>query len=171
MNAWGAFYVGAVAGTLAHSVFPIGPLRGRQHTLGAEIIALSWTVAGAARLIFEDPTPLAAYAIIDVSTAAAFLAVALRKQAAWAAICVILHAGMASLHLAYFAIGQGNDNAYIWILNTLFLFALITVNTAIAAGRYAWGEGLDRWYHHRRRGWTFSGLRIPRSPYRRRAGA
>lgn len=168
MGFWGWFYLSAVGLTLFHAVFPAIPFRGRQHALGAEIIAVSWLCAHAARQVMNDPTPLAAYAFIDVITAWVFLTVALRRRAIWAAMCVIIHAGMGTLHLVYFAMGEGHDYGYIVVLNGLFCCALLTINTAIFAGRHEWGSRLDQWLHHRASGWTFSGLRVSRCGHHRR---
>ena len=162
MGFWGWFYTIAVGLTLLHGVVPAFPKYGRHHSLGAEILAVSWLAAHASRSIFNDPTPLAAYAAIDAMTAWVFLAVALGRKAIWAAMLVIIHAGMGALHLVYFAIGQGDDYSYIVTLNGLFCCALLTINTAILAGRHEWGSTLDSWLHHRAGGWTFSGLRLSR---------
>lgn len=162
MGFWGWFYFGAVTMTLLHGVAPATPFRGRHHVLGAEIVAVSWLASHASRVIFSDPTPLAAYAFIDAMTAWAFLFVALRRRAIWAAMLVIIHAGMGALHLAYFATGEGDDYSYIVTLNGLFICALLTLNTAIFAGRHEWGSRIDRWIHYRAGGWTFSGLSLSR---------
>jgi len=158
MGFWGWFYAIAVVLTLIHAHVPIDPLRRRQHALGSEVIFISWCIAGAARYLLHDATPLVANALIDVGTSGTFLWIAMRNKALWAAFCVILHAGMSVLHLAYRLSGEGNDLGYIWILNTLFFPALVTINTAIMAGKYEWGALVDELVHLRR-GWTFTGLR------------
>lgn len=161
VNFWGVFYIAAVAGTMVHALIPLSKTKGRQHVLGAEIIALSWSASFVARDVMGDPTPLVAYSMIDVVTTAAFLTVALQKKAVWAAICVILHAAMVFLHLAHF-INRGSDLNYVWLLNSLFLIALLTINGAILVGRYEPLARMDRFVVHRLRGWTFSGFRFPR---------
>lgn len=158
---WGTFYLACVAGTLFYSHFPIRPLYGRQHVFGAEIIAASWAASWWARAAFADETPLEAYALIDVLTILAFSFPMLRKRAAWAAVCVILHAGMLCLHLAYYVTGEHNRLLYIWMLNSLFFASLVSINTAIAAGRHVWGERLDQLVMARFRGVTWSGLSLP----------
>lgn len=167
MGFWGWFYLIAVILTLFHSVVPATPLRGRQHALGAEIIAMSWLCSYFARAATNDATPLVAYAFIDAMTAWGFLFIAIRRKAIWASLCVILHAMMGALHLAFFAVGQGKDGDYIFALNGLFLSALLIINVAIFAGRHEWGSKLDSWLVHRAGGWTFSGLRVSRGAHHR----
>lgn len=164
MGFWGWFYLLAVIGTVMHSLLPIIPLRMRHHSFGAEIIAASYIASFFAREITGDATPLEVYASIDVLTALAFLFVALNNQAVWAAICVVLHALMGFLHLAHFITQQANEVAYLWILNTLFLLAIVTVNTAIIVGRRAWGAKVDQFFVPLLGGWNFSGVGKYRLP-------
>lgn len=158
MGFWGTFYAVAVSATLLHSVSSIR--RGKtRHAAGGVIILLSWVASYFARDVLHDPTPLIAYAGIDTVTAFAFLLVAIRYEAAWAGICVIIHAVMCALHLSFFVTGEGNTLGYLWILNSLFLTALIVINTAILAGRFSWGAYVDDLFASRLGGWTFSGVR------------
>lgn len=161
MGFWGWFYIVAVVATLLNGHLPIDPLKRRQHAAGSEILAGSWVAAYYTRAIFNDPTPLVASSIIDVITSGIFLFVAMKNKAIWAALCVIIYSGMGMLHLAYKISGEGNELGYIWILNSLFFMALLTVNTAIMAGKHAWGAVLDN-LRYPLRDWTFTGLRRPR---------
>lgn len=159
MGFWGWFYAIAVGLTLFHSYVPLLPKRMRHHSFGAEIIAVSWGSSFFMRWALGDATPLIANATIDLLTAIVFLYVALRNEAAWAAVCVGLHSLMCALHLSFYLTGEVNATGYIWILNSLFLTALLVINFAILAGRHAWGEAVDQAFVSRLRGWTFSGVR------------
>lgn len=159
MGFWAWFYLTCVVVTLAHAHFPILPKRLIHHACGSEFIAASWGASFLARYFLGDPTPLAAYAIIDTATALAFLVLALRNEAVWAAICVIIHALMCALHLSFYLTGETSDTGYIWLLNSLFFAALLVINFAILAGRHSWGERIDDRFGSHLRGWTFSGVR------------
>lgn len=155
---WGWFYVIAVGLTVGHSLFPLNPKSAPQHVDGARIIAGSLIGTHVLRYIFNDPTPLQAYAMMDVILTGLFLDLAIRNRALWAAVCTLIHTAMGLLHLAYFLTGETNDTGYAWILNSLFLLALIVINAAIFAGRYAGSTQLDRGPVYRARGWTFAGV-------------
>lgn len=158
MGFWGWFYAVAVVATILNTVLPIRPNRFRNITQGAEIIAFSWVGAYAVRGIFNDPTPLVAYSMIDLFAAGLFYRIAREHQAAWAAVCAIIHGLlMCSLHLIYLVIGEPNDNAYIWVLNSLFVASLITINSAAFSSRHQWGDSWDDFVYSVFAGWSWSG--------------
>lgn len=162
LDFWGWFFLLATIGTVLNSHFPIRPLFGRHHVLGAEIIAVSLAATWTIRLMSHDPSPVWQYALLDVATGGAFLWVMLHKKAVWAACCVLIYSMMSVTHASYLLSGQVNEFRYLQWLDGLFALALATINTAIIAGRHAWGESWDRSVYRIRRGWTFTGLRFPR---------
>lgn len=163
MGFWGTFYASAVFLTLIHSMVPIMPKRLRHHTVGAEIITLTWIGSLLSREITGDLTPLEAFAAIDVAAAGAFLWVAVAKKAIWAAVCVVIHAAMSALHLAQ-KIAQVSDYSYLVILNGLFLASLIVINVAIVVARHSWGRHVDQFFMAVSGGWNWSGAREHRNP-------
>lgn len=163
LDFWGWFFLIATIGTLLNSHFPIRPLFGRHHVLGAEVIFASLMATWAVRLLSNDPSPIWQYALLDVATGGIYLWIMLHKKAAWAALCVIIYALMGVTHISYVLSGQVNEYRYLQWLDGLFAMALITINTAIFAGRHVWGERMDRTIDGVLSGWTFSGLRVPRA--------
>lgn len=162
LDIWGRFFLVVTAATWIHGVWDMRPLFGRQHVLGAEIIGLSLIVTHVLERSLNDKSPVAAFAILDVATAGLFLWQALAKKAVWAALCVIVYFFMGLAHVAFIMTGQANELRYHQNLDALYGAALLIINCAILAGRHAWGESWDYRIDRIRRGWTFSGIRLPR---------
>ena len=161
---WDAFHFWMSFGCMCYALSDARPHVGRQHALGAEVIFGVWVASWAARNILSDVTPLAAYASIDLFAAIVFATLTARRKAIWSALLVILHGAMLLLHLAYFVSGRVNEGLYAWFINTLFFLSVLTVFTATAAGRHAWGERLDSFLMARLRGWTWTGFIRFRKP-------
>lgn len=155
---WAVFHFWSAALLLAYTLIDARPCVGRQHALGAEVLLGTWLCSWAARHLFETKAPFEAYASIDIGATIVFAVLMLRRRAAWAALCVILHTAMMFLHLAYFVTGQINQGFYLWTLGSLFSASVLTVFIATAAGRHEWGERLDHFFMANLRGWTWSGL-------------
>jgi len=156
---WQWFYLTLVSLTLVNSHLPIRPLFGRSHVLGAEIIAVAWLASWAAREWRGDWSPVEANAAIDLSCVLAFTFIAVQKKALWAAASSLLHIAMLVLHFAFGVTGQVNEAVYLWTLNSLFAACLLVINTAIFAGKQAWGERVDQYLVAHLRGYSWSGLR------------
>ena len=170
---WWTFHSLAVALTMVHAYLPLTSRVGKQHVIGAETICLSWIACQIVRTVTGDRTPIEIYALIDVIVAGVFLHMALRNRAVWAAFIVILQGMMTALHLVRFVmVGDERvlDYGYLWVLNSLFFLTLVTTNIATAVGRHAWGRMVDEFFVARFRGWTWSGLRIPRNSSPERKG-
>lgn len=156
---WSEFWGLATLATWLYSHLPMRPLYARSHCLGGDVMLVQWFVCEVARRRYGDLSPIEFNAVIDAITAAVFLCIALRDRAAWAAACFLLHVAMIVLHFAFFMGGEANERGYIVMLNGLFGMSLLSVNTAIWAGRHAGlGERMDHFFSSRWPQWTFSGL-------------
>lgn len=116
---------------------------GRQHAWGAKILLSTAAASMIARDITGDPSPVHFYAAIDVAAIIAFSVIMTRKQAAWAALCVILHSAMLASHFYAFEAGAAAQTFYRWMLGVLQFSSVLTVFTATIVGRHDWGERFD----------------------------
>lgn len=139
---------------------------GRQHAWGAKILLATSIFSMIARDITGDPSPVHLYAAIDVAAIMAFSVIMTRKQAAWAALCVILHSIMLASHFYVFEAGATAQTFYRWMLGVLQFASVLTVFTATMVGRHDWGAKFDNIDINlaglRLRSW--SGLRDARIP-------
>lgn len=138
------------------------PLFGRNQLLGAEIMVAQWMVMESCRRMTGDLSPVEINAVVDGVTSALFLLIALRKRAAWAAVCFLIHVSMLVLHLAYFSNGETSEIGYISILNVLFGASLVTIITAIWTGRHEVGSRVDDFFASLWTRWSWSGVRSSR---------
>jgi len=159
---WYPFYFLASGATFHYSLFPLRPGRGRQHVIGAFVMFMSLLASISAQDIFNDKAPLIAHQAIDGFIGAVFLGITIQRRAIWSALCVAVHAGMAVLTYYQYNYNVYSDTEYLVRLNLLFLLALLVINVAIFTGRQAVGEAIDGFIVRRLRGWTFTGLRLPR---------
>ena len=161
---WAAFHFWAAFATVAYTLIDARPKVGRQHTLGAEILMLTWIASWAARNLVETTAPYLAYAVIDIVAVIVFASIMRRHRAIWAALCVVFHALMLVSHLAFYLTGRIEQGTYLWSLGSLFSASVLTVLIATAAGRHEWGVRLDDYFSSLVRGWSWSGLIRSRLP-------
>lgn len=171
MGFWVWFYLILVLFTVVHSVVPDQPRSQVQHVEGARIISIQWLCSFIAVRVLDDNSPIFVYAIIDCISTYLFMRLAVTHKALWAACCVVLHTAMGLLHVAHFITGESFDLSYQWILNSLFLSALIIINGAIFAGRYAGDGKYPSWLGGSLWGWSFTGILRPGLARDKRPGA
>lgn len=159
---WYPFYFLASGATVYYSLFPIVEGKGRQHALGAEVLFLSLVASVVMQEVLNDTAPLIAHQAIDGIVGATFLWVTIRHRALWSALCVAVQAGMAVLTYYQYMYNVYTTEGYLTRLNLLFIAALVIVNTAVLIGRRPVGETVDGFFLRHFRGWTFTGLRLPR---------
>lgn len=155
---WAALHFWFALATVVYALWNVRPKKGSQHVLGAELLLITWIFSWISRNLLNDISPVQAYSIIDAAAVLLFANIMFTNRAVWAALCVIFHALMLVMHLAYFVTGQVNQSVYLWSLGILFSASVLTVFIATAAGLHDWGERLDHAFMARFRGWTWSGV-------------
>lgn len=139
---WSFFHIGTAFALALYTViddwrtFKVNPLIGRQHVLGAEVLFFSALLSWVSREVTQDEAPLAFYAGIDVVAVTIFAWIMARKQAAWAALCVLFHAAMLALHLYVFESGSKDASFFRWVLGALQFASVLTVLAATLIGRH-----------------------------------
>lgn len=154
------FYVHLTCALLAlgYAVLDMRPLVGRQHLLGSEILLGSVILSNLGRHFTGDIAPVAVYGAIDIVAICGYAFLMLRNKALWAAVCVIIHTVMMTLHFGFFLVGEVGALTYLWALGILNFLAFLTIIMGTAAGRHEFGRGWDDFLAPRLRGWSWSGV-------------
>lgn len=144
---WSLFHIGTAAAAFFYASFDrvtfrrrpfltIVPHLGGQHLLGAGIMIASALLSWASRMATGDDAPLAYYAGVDLAAIVIFSGIMARRQAAWAALCVLLRALQLGLILYVFEAGLKDQTFNRWVLGALEFLQVLTVFTATMIGRH-----------------------------------
>ncbi len=156
---WQWTFLAAAFATLLFAAHPLKDDRGVHHTTGAALLLLEWVMTFATRGNLGEQAMLVFHSVFDLCLTGAFLTIAVRNRAVWAAFCVIFKFGMIVAHLQLY-LGEIQFFYYVFVLNILYALSLLSINAGVWAGRYDRNRVLDRLVHNLPLRPTFSGFSL-----------
>jgi len=159
-NGWAETFLAWCVLSTSYAAVPFRDTRNKPLLFGTFIFLIEWVITNSMGDMFAQPEGVVTYAGVDVILGGAFLYIAMRYKAAWAAFCVLTHFGMGVIHFKMY-VTEWHSFYYILSLNILYAISIAINNVGVWAGKHDRNRVLDRFVHSFSGGGTFSGILLP----------